>query len=256
MSVREVLERGSLADFEFIVGVLDSNVNFADDLGMQRALRAYRRNPSEENRRALTGLLEREYRYAGSSDLAYFARWATRREPGVAAQEIVSDVAGKLGVKLRMLGSFEAKLERLVKTVVEREITSMSEEEQQDLLLAHGAGQDVAKQVKKRLKRHGPAAVLPLLLTIVGAEASERIVTSMVVRQISWVLGREAARELVARLGARFPWWADWVGPLAWSVSGTLLTLDIQGPAYRKTIPVTLYLGLIGLRRHAKAPAR
>lgn len=246
--MRQILETGSLADFEFIVGILDSNLNFADDLGMQRALIAFRRDPSERNRRHLAELLEREYRYAGSADLAYFSRFLRGREPGVASGKIVRDVARKLGVKLRLVGSFDAMLERLVKAVVEREIIAMSEEEQRDLLLAHGTGLDAAKQVKKRLRRHGPAAVLPVLLTMVGAETSERIVTSLVVRQVSWVLGRDAARELVAQLGTRFPWWAEWVGPLAWSVSGTLLTLDVQGPAYRKTIPVTLYLGLMSLR--------
>lgn len=246
--MRSILEKAELADFELIVGHLDSNLNFTDDLRMRRALRAYRKQPSERHKRTLIEVIEREYRYAGSADVAYFWRHAAGREPGVSADEIVADVARKLDVKARLIGTLPDKVERLTAAVVERGILKLSSEEQRELFLAHGTGLELAKELRKRLKRHGAAAVLPVLLTMLGPEVGERIVTSLVIRQIGWAFGRDAARQMFERFSARFPWWAQWVGPIAWTVTGTLLTIDIQGPAYRKTIPVTLYLGLIAMR--------
>jgi hypothetical protein len=251
--MRKILDAAELADFELIVRVLDSNLSFADDLGMQRALAAYRRNPSPRNKRSLAALLERELRYAGSADVAYLLRRVAGRNPGVTLEQIVADVARKLDVEIRMIGTLEDKLQRLTTAVVERRILQMTDAEQRELFLAHGSGLEAAKEVRKRLKRHGPVAALPILLTVVGQEASEKIITSLVIRQIGWIFGRDAARQLFDRLAARFPWWAEWVGPIAWTVSGALLTVDIQGPAYRKTIPVTLYLGLIALRERERA---
>jgi hypothetical protein len=253
--MRTILAKARLADFQFIVGQLDSNLNFADDLRLNRALRAYRQNRAEKQKRALIELIEREYRYAGSADLAYLLRRASGREPGPSVDEIVSDVARKLDVKVRLIGPLPDRLERLTTAVVEKGILSMTSAEQLGLFVAHGSGLEHAKELRKRMKRHGPVAALPILLTLLGPQVSEKIVTSLVIRQIGWIIGRDAARLLLDRLATRFPWWAEWIGPIAWAVSGALLTIDIQGPAYRKTIPVTLYLGLISLRerlaRHA-----
>jgi hypothetical protein len=254
--MRTLLEGAGLADFEFIAGHLDSNLNFADDLRLKLTLDAYRRRRSEKHKRALIALIEREYRYAGSADLAYFFRRASGRAPGVSVDEIIADVARKLDVKVRLIGSVRDKLERLATAVVERGILKLSGAEQRALFLAHGTGLELAKELRRRLKRHGPIAVLPILLSALGPEASQKIVTGLAIRQIGWIMGRDAGRLLVDRLATRFPWWAEWVGPIAWSVSGALLTIDIQGPAYRKTIPVTLYMGLIALRERAGADSR
>jgi len=33
-----------------------------------------------------------------------------------------------------------------------------------------------------------------------------------------------------------------------WVLSGTWLAIDLQGPAYRKTVPICLYLGVVAMR--------
>ena len=58
----------------------------------------------------------------------------------------------------------------------------------------------------------------------------------------------EIAEELFKNLAARFPWWAEWLGPIVWGLSLGWLAIDLQGSANRKTIPVLLYLGIVGLR--------
>lgn len=246
--MRTILEKASLADFELIVGQLDSNVNFADDLRLQRTLAAYRRYRSEKHKRALVELIEREYRYAGSADLAYFFRRIAGREPGPSVDQIIADVARKLDVKVRLIGSVPDKLERLTSAVVERGILKLSDEEQRRLFLEHGTGLEPTKELRRRLKRHGPVAALPVLLSALGPEAAEKVVASLMVRQIGRIVGRDGGRRVVERVATRFPWWVEWIGPVAWLTSGALLTIDIQGPAYRKTIPITLYLGLMVLR--------
>ena len=50
------------------------------------------------------------------------------------------------------------------------------------------------------------------------------------------------------------PWWLQWIGPAAWTLSVGWTALDLQGPAMRKTIPIVLYLGLCSMReRNASA---
>jgi hypothetical protein len=246
--MRRILERAGPADLEYVARLLAGRLGFAGGERTRRALRAFRRMPSPRNKRALVILLEQEFRYAGSADLAYLFRSLSGRPGGVGCHEIVADVARKLDVKIRPIGPLEDKLERLTRAVAERGLLELSPAEQRKLFRAHGAGLETARELRKRLKRHGPAAVMPILLVLLGREASEKLVTGLVMRQIGWLVGRDAARVLLERLAARFPWWAEWVGPIAWSVSGALVTLDLQGPAYRKTIPVTLYAGLCVLR--------
>lgn len=246
----ELLLDAQEADLEFIIGVLKSPLNLSADGVMDKAIRRYRREGSAEAKQALSRILEREIRYAGSSEIAYLARWLWTDEAGVQPDKLLAEVAQKLEVKVRTIGSFDAKLKRLVRAVVEKELFEMTPEQQRDLMASQDVGVSATQEIVHHLKQKGPVGAIPLLMILAGREAAEKIVTTLVVRVIAIAVGREAASHLIATLAARFPWWAEWIGPAVWAVTGAWVAVDLQGPAFRKTIPAMLYLGLVALRDH------
>jgi uncharacterized protein YaaW (UPF0174 family) len=244
----KILQSAEDVDLEFIVGVLKSPVGLSADRVMDQALEDYQSTRSAEARLDLAELLEREIRYAGSSDLAYLFRWIWSDDAGVRPDELLEDVAGKLNVRIRTIGTFEAKLQRLVRAVVEKELLKMTPEQQQDLIARQDLGVSKTHEFVKHLKQKGPLGGLPLLLNLAGREAAEQIATALVVRVIAIAVGRHTAAQLIKSLAARFPWWAEWIGPAAWAFTSAWVAVDLLGPAFRKTIPVVLYLGLVTLR--------
>ncbi|MDX7686134.1 hypothetical protein SJS35_21000, partial [Aeromonas caviae] len=58
---------------------------------------------------------------------------------------------------------------------------------------------------------------------------------------------REAAKALVKEVSKRNPM-LNALGPVMWVLSGVWLAYDLQGPAFRKTVPICLYLGVVALR--------
>jgi uncharacterized protein YaaW (UPF0174 family) len=239
-------------DLEFVVGVLKNPLGLSADHVMNEALETHYRERSTVSKQALAELLDREIRYAASSDLAYLLRWMQRDDAGVRADELLADVAAKLNVKLRIIGSFETKLQRLVRAVVEKELVRMTPAQQRDLVATQAIGFSRLRQFVKHLKQKGPVGGVPILIRLAGREAAEKIATALVIQVITIVLGRQAAAQLIRSLAVRFPWWAEWIGPAAWAVTSAWIAVDVLGPAYRKTIPITLYLGLITLRDGAK----
>ena len=245
------LERADIADLEFIVGILSGRGGLQDRKGMRAALDALAVGPADaEKKDGVVRMLEREIRYAGSADLAYlFRRWRNGRDAaGRDPEDVVHDVAKKLKLRLDPIGTVEERMGRLVQKVVERELVRASPEEQRRVLARHGVGASLRDQIIERLRRVGPIGALPALSALAGREIAARIVTDIAISTIGKVMGRAAAAQLVSRLALRFPAWSSWIGPIGWAASAAWLAYDIQGPAYRKTVPIILYLGLITLR--------
>ena len=246
--MKEILAKADEADFVFIANTIDSYVNLSSDKAIREKIAIWSMNKSQQNRDALCELLENEIRYAGSADLAYLLRWMRGKEPGVKSDEIIQDVAKKLKVKLRPLANLEAKLERLVKAVVERQFLEMTPEQQREVLRTSGVGHTDLEAILSKLKLVGPAAVIPVIVAAAGREAAMRVMSGLVISIVSKIVGREAAKQLLTVIATRFPWWSEVLGPVAWGISIAWLGLEVQSAAYRKTVPLMLYLGLIGLR--------
>jgi uncharacterized protein YaaW (UPF0174 family) len=256
--MKDILARADGADLEFVGGILSGRGGLMNRKGMKAALGALAAAPDDGAKKdAVVELLEREIRYAGSADVAYLVRrW--RRGPGEAgrgAEDVVHDVARKLKVRLDPVGTLEQRMSRLVTKIVERELVKASPEEQRAVLARHGVGGPLREQIIDRLRRHGPLGAVPLLAALAGREVAAKIVTDVVLALVSKVIGREIARHLISRLVTRFPWWSQWIGPLGWVASAAWVAFDLQGPAYRKTVPIVLYLGLVALRTPADVAA-
>lgn len=240
-----VLGKCKQADFEYLSKVLDSYFSFTNDSKRKELLSQI---SSEEARAELVDLMDKQIRYYGSSDVAYFKRTLIGDNGGgISSLEVIEDVCSKLKIVVKHGGSNEARLERLVNAVVEKELLSKSPEELAKAFEKIGVGNADNKLIMEHLKKNGKAAVLPVLVEVLGPKVALGIIETIIVSLIAQIIGREAAKQLVKELAKRNPW-LNALGPIMWALSGVWLAFDLQGPAYRKTVPICLYLGIVGLR--------
>ena len=245
--MKSILLKCEIPDFEYISEVLDSYVSFTDDGKRKNLLANFKLNKSSLVKDQLVDLLDKQIRYFGADDLAYLFRSVFSEEAGISSNELVKDICKKLKVTVKQGGSLEAYLERLVKGVVEKELLSKTPEELRKAFKDFGIGEEKAEQVLDFLKNNGKVAVIPVLLEILGPAITLTLIEAIIVGLIAAIVGREAAKIIVREIVKRNPWLAA-LGPVVWVAGGAWLIFDLQGPAYRKTVPICLYLGIVALR--------
>lgn len=251
--MQAILKKCQHADFEYLSKVLDSYLSFTNDAKRKELLKLSQTDDKAKSE--LIELIDKQVRYYGSSDIAYFKRAAVgNNDGGISAFEVIEDVCKKLKVSIKHGGSNEARLEKLVNGVVEKELLSKTPEELAAAFEKIGVGNADRDLVMEALKRDGKAAILPVLVEILGPKVALGIVETIVVSLIAQIIGREAAKQLFKELVKRNPW-INVLGPVIWALSGAWLAFDLQGPAYRKTVPVCLYLGIVALRDGAESEA-
>lgn len=172
-------------------------------------------------------------REAGSNDIATLFRGGQ----GVAYQEVVYDVADKVGVKnIKKTDSTETLEDELIKKMMGDAIDKMEFSERAAMLkqmnisegdVPYSAAGTIVMQAL--LKKYGGFALYK----------SSVIIANMVARTI---LGRgltfAANATLTRSIGMA-------LGPVGWVVSGALLAIDLAGPAYRKTVPAIIHMALL-----------
>jgi uncharacterized protein YaaW (UPF0174 family) len=190
-------------------------------------------------------LLEKEIRYLGSSEVAYFGRMLAGETPGVPFQEIIRDVARALKVRVELLGTHREQLETLVETYATQQFSSLSTDEQQQMLEELGVEREKAAAF---IKRSAGVFALPMLIQAFNTIIVEGLIKRIIFGTIARIIGQQLAQRLFSFVAGRFPWWLAWIGPAAWSLSIGWTAFDLQGPALRKTMPIVLYLGLCSMR--------
>jgi uncharacterized protein YaaW (UPF0174 family) len=243
--MKTVLAKCEHADFEYLSVVLDSYVSLTDDSGRKQLLEESKSSAAAKSE--LISLIDKQIRYYGSSDIAYAVRSALSSDGGIPALELIEDVCKKLKISIKHGGSVEGRLERLVTAVVEKELLSKSPDELAEAFRKIGVGDADAKLIKEHVLRNGKAAVLPIVFEVLGPKIAMGIIETIIVSLIAQIIGREAAKVLVKEVIKRNPW-LNALGPVMWVLSGAWLAFDLQGPAYRKTVPICLFLGVVALR--------
>ena len=243
----ELLNKCTVADFEYLSGQLDSWVSFTDDKGRKNLLAIYKEDPTSENKQKLAEKLDKQIGYYASADLAFLYRMVVKGKGNLLEDEMIADVAKKLKVRLKPVGTTEAKLERMVKAVVEKELLSKSADELAEAFSKFDFSPKQTKEILDEIKKIGKLAIIPILVRVVGPKVVEKLVETIVVAILAQIIGREAAKVIFKEVAKRNPW-VNALGPVVWAVSAAWLAFDLQGPAYRKTVPVCLYLGVVGLR--------
>lgn len=243
--MQDVLTILEPTDYQFLVGLVESNVNLADDTLLRRHLQAVEKEDTPETRSAFCDAFESHLRYLGSSDVAWAIRKAMGQDPGVSFQEIVADAAKALKVAPPRLGTNRERLEELVEAYATKQFAELSPEEQQKMLEDLGVERDKAAAF---IARSAGKMALPLMVEAFNLVVVEGLIKTIIFGTIAKIIGRQLTARLFSFLVGRLPWWVTWIGPAAWTLSIGWTALDIQGPAMRKTIPVVLYLGLASLR--------
>ncbi len=242
--MKEVLAKCVKEDFEYLSEVLDSYLSFTDDKKRKELLSNMDYAYTKE---ALITLIDEQIRYYGSSDIGYFKRMLLGDDGGISAEELISDVCEKLKVKIKVGGSVEAKLERLVNAVVEKELFSKSPSDLAKSFKDIGVGNADVDLIMDGLKNSGKAAILPVLLKVVGPKFTLGIIQSIIISIIGQIIGKTAAKKILTEIAKKNPW-LNALGPVVWILSTAWVAFDLQGPAFRKTVPIALYLGVVALR--------
>lgn len=245
--MKDVLIKCEYADFEYLSSVLDSYIALTDDSRRKELL--LKSQNSSSAKAELIVLMDKQIRYYGSSDVAYAIRsvFSSSSDGGVSSLELIEDVCNKLKVSLKHGGSVESRLERLVTAVVEKELLSKSPSELAEAFKKIGIGDADANLIKEHLIKNGKVAVLPIIVEVLGPKVALGIIETIIISLIAQIVGREAAKALVKEVMKRNPW-LNALGPIMWALSGAWLAFDLQGPAFRKTVPICLYLGIVALR--------
>lgn len=243
--MQEVFTPLQVADYHFLIGIIESPFNLTNDRKLKALLAAFEEDNTPENKAALNLQLEKEIRYLGSSDVAYFVRHWTTGNPGVTLQEIIRDVARSLKVKLPQMGTDREMLEHVVTRYATMQFSNLPDEEKQKMLESLGVEQERAAAF---IKKSAGVFALPMLIEAFGSLVVNGLIKNIIFGLIGKIIGHQLAMKLFNFIMGRFPWWVAWIGPVAWTVSLGWTAFDIQGPAYRKTIPVVLYLGLCSMR--------
>ncbi len=243
--MQDVFEPLTPADYTFLVGLVESSVNFTDDRMLRRLLAEVEAHDTPQARAALNRRLEREIRYLGSSEILYLTRYLSGQEPGVSFGTVVRDVAKALKVDPPKPGTSREQVEAVVAQYVTRQFAELTPEEQQRMLEELGVEREKAAAF---LKRSAGVFALPMLIQAFNTIIVEGLIKRIIFGTIAKIIGSQLAQSLFRFIAGRFPWWVAWIGPAAWTLSIGWTALDLQGPALRKTIPIVLYLGLCSLR--------
>ncbi|MEK6423217.1 MAG: hypothetical protein V4801_26810 [Burkholderia gladioli] len=243
-----VLEKCEQADLEQLSKILESYVSFTDDRKRKSLL--LQSAASNVTRKELLLLIEKQIRYYGSSDVAYIARQLIGKDAGVTPEELIKDVCEKIKVKIKMGGSVETLLERLVLSTVEKELAEKSPEELAAYFDTQGLNEKQKEAIFRKIESEGKLAALPALYAVLGEKVAMGIIQSIAISVLAAIVGKEAASALIKQLVSKLPGQA--LGPIIWAVSAAWVAFDLQSAAFRKTIPICLYLGIVSLRDGAE----
>jgi Uncharacterized protein conserved in bacteria len=239
----KILQKCEKSDIEFIINTIDSYVNFSDDKFLKSHFKAWENGQISLE---FAHLLEENIRYNGSSDVAYFARKIVGSDPGVSVKEMINDIAEKLKIKLKQLSTIEGMLEQLVIAVFEKNFRELSKEEQFRLIEeASDLGKTKIEELLKKIK--GNTAIIGLILTAMGPAATQQLISAIVTALLTKIVGKELVILLTNRLSLAIG--GSWLAPAVAIISAGWIAWDLAGtPAFRKTVPIMLCLGLVGLR--------
>jgi len=243
--MQSILSKCEVVDFKYISNTLDNFVSFTNDRKRTELLK--KAELSSGGCQALVTLLDKQIRYFGSSDIAYGIRRLYKNDGAVTANELIDDVCQKCKVSVKKGGSVEFKLERLVMQVVEKELLSKKPEDLAKEFEKVGMGKADLGQLEEALKGNGKVAILPVIVQLLGPKVALGLIEVIIINMVAQFIGKEAAKQLLKEVIKRNPW-VNALGPVIWTISAAWVALDLQGPAYRKTVPILLYLGVVALR--------
>lgn len=176
-------------------------------------------NNYPNNMKVLVPDIIREYRYFGSNSILTIFK-----EPN-SYKTILGDVCKKLKVPYHLAMPVALIEQQMLQTLVYLTVDKLTDEDVSELL--------ERKITKAELLKGGD-------LLLAGSPLFLRIVTVITI-QIAARMGLQGASALLAQfVGGRV--FAILAGPVGFALAGLWAAFDIAGPAYRVTIPSTVYI--------------
>ncbi|MXW32292.1 MAG: hypothetical protein F4100_07395 [Rhodothermaceae bacterium] len=246
--MQELLLELSREDYAYLIQIIQGP--FDRCTSMKRHLEEI---DSPDHHAALCEELEKKIRYLGSSDLAYQVRRVVGKEPGADFRYIIRDTARFLKIPVADRGTERGLLIRMAQEYAVDVFSKYTQAEQLQILESLGIER---KRAVAFLKKAGGIFAAPVLLQAFGTLVVQGLIKTVLFGWTVRLIGVKLATSLFAFLFARVPWWAHTIIPGAWVISIGLTTLDLQGPARRKTVPILLYLGLSCIRLDAEKDQR
>ncbi|MBW8067802.1 MAG: hypothetical protein GJU73_10210, partial [Ferrovum sp.] len=154
-----------------------------------------------------------------------------RSGKGVSYDEIVRDVASKVGAKVTSTASCEDMENAIIAKIIEKAWDKMSPEDRKEMTeFMH-------------IPAKGPVTLAAVLAAAeLGGFATFQLVASVANALAKQIIGRGLAfganAGLMQGLGVL-------VGPVGWAVTALWLAADLAGPAYRVTVPCVIQIAYL-----------
>ncbi len=238
--MKKILKELEKQDFIEISNNLDSYISFVDDKKRKDLILKMKKKkkPTEE----LVSLVDKQIRYFASSDLASACRKAMNKEPHVSSEEMVDDIIKKMKFNINKHLPLEDKLKRLVKEIVRKELVNKKPSELEKMFQKTDIDYtDIAEIIYLIEKDEGD--IVETMIENLGQNIATSLIWTIIQRTILVVAGETALRVAAGQFAKRNPA-LQMLGPIIWGVTGAWLIFDIQGTAYRKTIPACLFIGM------------
>ena len=167
--------------------------------------------------------------FGGNTFINYIFRWGK----GVVYQEILENVISKLNIKCNK-DSVDKMEKALLEKVLENSLEKMTEEQRKelveslDLKTTNFTKQAVTVALQVAIKQGG---FISYQIAVIVANT---IAKSMLGRGLSLAANAALTKYL-----------SVFAGPVGWAISGLWTVADISGPAYRVTIPATIYIAAL-----------
>jgi uncharacterized protein YaaW (UPF0174 family) len=242
----DILSKATKDDIEFILSVLDSRVNFTDDSGLKAGLNNWGDGPAVPA--AMAEKVETEIRYVASNEFAYLGRLISGAKPaGVQMEVLIADVASHLKIKNRRESdSVEDLLKDLALRVLQREISALSRDGKIDLINKASLDRETKEEMIDKVKSGASDLDLGTLLVNLSHEDLKIMLQGMLLSLIATIVGVKAGQKILGEIAKRMS--GAIFGPIVAGLAGAATSIAIAGPAYRKTVPIALFLGTICLR--------
>ncbi len=242
--MQDILLQLSDEDYAFLIKIIQSPLDRCSKLTVH-----LQNLESLEHKRALCKGIERKIRYLGSSNIAYYSRSALGAEPGAKFRYIIRETARFLKVPLPNQGSERDLLIKLAQLYAVDQFSQLTPKEQQQILGSLGIERE---RMFNFIKKAGSFFALPVLVQTIGTIVVEGLIKTLIFGWASRLIGSKLTTSIFSILFARVPWWVNTIIPGTWAVSIGLTALEVQGPAWQKTVPILLYLGLCCIRIDAE----
>jgi uncharacterized protein YaaW (UPF0174 family) len=205
----------------------DGFIRESEDLTLQEEVKKYEFDPKKPiNPSKYWNIVCAEYQYFGGNTIAN-----AMRGHGVAYEEILEDVCSQMKVKYSADASVEQKEMNLLMKVLTDSLDKMQQEEKETLL----------RELKINTTSYTSQAIVIALQSAIklGGFASYKMAVIIANVIAKMILNRGLTVGINAALTRSLSVLA---GPIGWAITILWTVIDLAGPAYRITIPATIYI--------------